>query len=1058
MKKHFYHYQPNRHQSQGGVALVAALFVLMILSVLVVAVLADVQGELRMSAVARNSERALKLAELGVKLAQATVQHGAVSGSLASVDGFADGGYFFTSMGSGMPGNEKWEQWHYDAGISGNNPMSEVTTPLRPVWMKESLGRNGIFSGSDQFTVNNVYPIVAGGAYFPIEYTTDTKLRAVDEYTGQEGVTFDPDGNFTWEGDSNGDKTNADTSNDAYAVLMSPMASYSNLSTIPGQDNPQIIQQTIYFTYSGDAAGGSASTSSDTTSTVRLRALNSLCNAATTTETNVLWEFDTGIHGFGTAPAFFDPSPGQSGDEIIYFAVLGLEGTDLRNKTRIQEHPYRVSQEPEKLYIFALVDDTSFVDAGTAECSKTGSYRLKWAHPFPDPDVAEWTDYPTEEATGTDGMFPPYVRVPSDITPFLPEDDLLFDYRDSTNDDGVQNHVRGNMYVGYFQPPSLSPVVLNPLYELNGTNTAGAKMMTTERQDTIGGVLQDPSDSSSQAYGDPADPLIELYLVYVAHPMVKQDIDKAMGYNDYSTRDWSRNYGLKKYSTVQTRVIALRDRIDGSCDSNGENCVWNWNSAKSRFPTFKWTYRVPAHDPSRSDARPWNGYGEFVWETWFEQQIAPMIGVVTTDQDGTEWGDFPNFEGGERELYPAVYVTYESLSFPDESGSDNGMDGPTTGQGSPLNFSGDAWGDSHLMVMGIRDTWDDYMEGNRTNPMFDDMVTQDNDFAVRVQSSPAESYWTHKHNGDVAGKNKICEANGAMVENTYPTDSTETVITYSTAESTAWQNADKIGFDRPYVWTEALWESNVDNGNAARDLDQQGWANSGLSSSNSSTDLDPEGETSAMCRECLEGDGLIVSVFNHDLSSYEDLRMHAVNATTGHHVWDYHMPATLAGDYFNATPAIANGLVFVAYTSRNGSRQGAFMRVLDADTGEQRQEIYFDNDPNSVSDFDGATAGRADALLLPPTIANGAVYVGTYHFRGTSNQNNDSIRIYAFSPVLRMFSLGVYPMEYTNATTIPDLTAPTGEGHKIMPRAERKIQVWITGAYSKWEEIRETQN
>ena len=149
----FWSQQP---QSQRGVALVVALFVLAILSIIAMAVFIDAQGEVKRSGVARNSEKALKLAETGVQLARAMVEQEGVSGEVASVDGFSQGGYFLASVGSGMPGNEKWEQWHYDSGISGNNVQSEITTPLRPVWMKEAPGRNGSWSGSS-FYLNNIY-------------------------------------------------------------------------------------------------------------------------------------------------------------------------------------------------------------------------------------------------------------------------------------------------------------------------------------------------------------------------------------------------------------------------------------------------------------------------------------------------------------------------------------------------------------------------------------------------------------------------------------------------------------------------------------------------------------------------------------------------------------------------------------------------------------------------------------------------------------------------------------------------------------------------------------
>ncbi|MCP4402614.1 MAG: hypothetical protein GY801_35580 [bacterium] len=1051
--------------AQQGVALIVALSVLAILSIIVLAIFNDATSELRRSGIARNSERALKLAETGVQVARAMLEEGGVGGSLSSVDGFSDGGYFFASMGSGMPGNEKWEQWHYDSQITGNNVQSEISVPLRPVWMKEAYGRNGLIESNSRVYINNLYGIVSGGAYFPIEAATTTNIRAVHEFTGESGTTDTPlkyntadNVSYTWEGDTNGDKTVAINSyNNGYAINMSPMASYSNFSTVPDKSDPVITHQTLYHTY----AGGSGSSNSDTTSTVRIQAVNALCNASDNTEASVLWEFDTQLHGYGTAPAVFDPSPNQPGDEIVYFAVLGQDDANLRDKESVQKQPNEISDDPDKIYIYAIVDETG---SAADECSKTGRYRLKWAHPFPDPDVADWTDYPTEEATGTNGMFPPYVRRSSDMAS-LPEDDLLFDYRDSIYDDDMQNQVRGNEYIGVFQPASISPVVIKPLYELDGIDLSGSQMVSENRIDTIDGALQNPNDKTSvRIKGDPADPFIELYLVYVAHPYVKYSASnsgKSMGYNLTDTRNWGRNYELKKYTNLQTRVIALRDRLDGSCDSDnnasnghdGDACAWSWKSAKSRFPVFKWNYRVPGWDPSRSDQRPWNGYGEFVWDTWFEQQIAPMVGIVEADQDGSSWGSISNQAGGERQIYPTLYVTYESLSHPDESG--NNVNGPTTGNGSPVNFGSDQWGDNHLLIMGLRDTWDDYMQGKPTNPMWDAMLTQDNPYAVPVQSKPVEDYWTHKHD-DI-----ICAADGSMIPRTY-TGTSEVVISYpdSSNMALAAANDDKVGFARPYVWTESLWEENVDNGDPNRDLDKQGWDKSGLSSSGTSNDVDVEGETSAMCVDCLDGAGLIISVFNHDLSGViEDLRMHAVNARTGQHSWDYHMPAVFTGDFFNATPAIANGKVFVAFASRNGDRRGAFLKVLNADTGAKEQSVWFDNDASSRTFDDARTAGRADALIMSPTIANGAVYVGTYHFNGTtSDQSDDTIRIYAFSPVMRLFSMGVYPLAYTNETTIPDLISPVTDSTMArLPRVERKLQVWITGAGSKWEEIRETR-
>ncbi|GAK57419.1 Tfp pilus assembly protein PilX [Candidatus Vecturithrix granuli] len=1041
-----------RSEQQAGVALVAALFVLVVLSTLVIAVLADVQGELRMSAVERNSERALKLAELGVQIARGTILQGELGGELSSVDGFAQGGYFFTTLGSGFPGNEKWEQWHFDASITGNNNLSEITTPVRPIWAKELLGVNGTWADSDtNFTLHNLYGIVAGGAYFQLEEGTGTAIRAVDEYRGSAGVDFDPKGNFspktvTWKGNAEGDKTikETDTSQDAYnrgyAVRMSPMASYTNISTIPGQENPMIVRQTLYLTY----AGGSTSTTVDTDSTVRLRAVNSLCNSSDTgnpPKTQNIWEFDTGLHGIGTAPAFFDPSPDQPGDELIYFAVVHTGNADLKLRSSIQNFPIHSdnSMLSENIYIYALVDESKPTDA-TDPCSRTGSYRLKWTRPFPDPDVNDWTDYAIEQTTGTNGQRPPYVRRPSDMTPFLPEDDLLADYRhDRYNTERtsiaasvIQGQMRGNVYTGFFEPPSISPVILKGLYELDTVNTDGTRKISDQREDAV-------------ADGDPADPMLELYLAYTVHPMFKRYGEYYYGAIPYDSADgadavdakWDKAAGRKKLIQAYVQVIALRDRLDGSCDTNGKNCSWNWSSAKSRFPTFKWMYKVPAWDPSRSDKRPWNGYGEFTWDTWFDQQIAPMIGLIDEDQDGTAWG---SVSGSGRDQYVVIYPSYESLGFVDEAG-DNVKNGPTTGNGSPVDFSNDNWADSRLMVAAVRDTWDDYMEGRQTNPLYSAMKTQNNPFAMPVQSSPMEPYWTHKHDGT------ICASDGSMPADKYPIPfETETVITYSSTEAAAWNNADKIGFPRPYTWWEALWNANVKNntlGLTGRGMTDQGWANTSGSSSNSS-DIDVEGETSAFCRECANNDGIIVQVFNHDLgTTIEDLRVHGINAKTGKHVWDYHMPTVYLGDNSNSTPAIANGLVFIGFDVNLGNLKGAYLQVLNADNGESRQRMVVDR--------------NADALIMSPTIANGAVYLATYDWTaaGTRSESNPHyIRLYAYSPVLRLFSIGVYPIAYTNESTIPDFS--TYKPDVYMPRAERKIQVWITGSGSKWEEIRET--
>jgi hypothetical protein len=417
-----------------------------------------------------------------------------------------------------------------------------------------------------------------------------------------------------------------------------------------------------------------------------------------------------------------------------------------------------------------------------------------------------------------------------------------------------------------------------------------------------------------------------------------------------------------------------------------------------------------------------------------------MLADTNINQDGTTWLNTTNQACGKENLYTVVYPSYESLGFVSGGANDNDQSPPTTGNGAPVSFPNsdydDYWDISRIMIMGVRDTWQDYMRGEQTNCLFGNMTSQGNPYAVVAKSSPMEPYWTHQHGPD-SDPNRICNEDGSDPHQKYSPDSIENLITYPQYVA----NADKVGFARPYIWSEGMWEEHIDNTNSnendpdahpKRNLSAQGWK--GISGNYNSYDADVEGETSAFCRECLDGDGLIVTVFNHDMTSdREDLRVHAVNATTGVHTWDYHMPAKLAGDYFNATPAIANNLVFVAYQRHTGRQ--SILQVINADSGTGKQRVPFDSD--------------SDVVVIPPTIANGAVYVGSYDFNtGTDNNSmdDDVIRIFAYSPMLRMYSVGIYPMSTSLSLTDTEFSN--------MPRAERKLQVWITGDESKWEEIR----
>jgi len=1061
-------------QNSRGVALLLALFVLVIFSVLGMAMLSNVNQELKMSKNFENSERALKIAEAGVQIARSSFFDPALVAStgtkeVTSVDGFIMGGYFLTRLESNFRGNEKWTQWRHDEGLSGNNNESEITVPLRTVWFTNSSGINGSWTGNT-FYVNNIYSIVARGTYFPIEGASGTLVRAHDEYTGKQKVDKD-DPAFANPYYWTYDKALNDTALAVtypfngpvnYAVGMSPMVSFSDYTTkinTDGKLGEVIIQQTLYFAYSGSSTD--LSSSADTTSTVRLRAANALCNMTNNGEpVKSLWEFDTGMHGIGTAPAFFDPDPDTPGDEIIYFAVIsrgkpGSAGALDLNAADVNEsraYPSLATDDPEQLYLFAVVDTTGRVSS----CTSTGTYTVKWAHPFPDPDVAEWTDYPTEHATGTNGQRPPYIRRPSDMTPFLPEEDLLADYRDGPGYNGRNsgagkssydrqwNQIRGNFMGG---EPAVSPPVVKALYRLNSGE------FSAERADALAGN------------GNPDDPLIDIYLTYSAltrvsflrpasSPWVSHWFwDKVKGYQGDG---WSMP-GYRKPNECHTYVIALRDRVV----RNGS--AWNWNSAKSRFPTFKWTYKVPGWDPDQTDQRPPNGYGVYNWDTWYGGSVAPMINTLAWNQDATKWGEVKSGSdklAGDANLYTILYPYYKSAGFvhggAERNDTSTGRKGPKINEGSPVNFSGDSWTDTRVMISSVRDTWEDYMEGKQTNPLWQAMATGVNPyFSNPSRSNPVEPYWTHQN---AAADPNTVDALG------------HSLITYNAALKAQYPaNTNKIGFPRPYQWWEALWAANVRGAAdaAPQSLYSQGWAGVVSGSKDTSLDVDVEGETSAMCKECLNTQGLMVFAFNHDLDSTgdhdgndaddrEDLRIHGINATTGVHQWDYHMAASLAGDDSNSTPAIANNRVFVAYekfgnkTVNKGENRQVILQVLSAEDGSAEQSITVDSE--------------ADAIIMPPTIANGAVYVGTYSFGsprtlGDGNKKNDYIRLFAMSPVLRLVSTGIYPMEYRSYTTIDEIDYKQFLDQNSTTFSQdpsiRQLQVWITGTSSKWEEVRE---
>ena len=1059
-------------QNSSGVALLAALFVLMVMSILSIGMLANVDEDIKISKNQERSERALKVAEAGLQIARSTFFDSAESNfsgdetrELHSVNGYIHGGYFLAQLTSGFTGQEKWTQWRYDIGLSGNNQESEITAPLRRVWATNDNGTNGSWSGT-AFYAENLYGIVATGVYFPIAGGSDTDVRAHHEYTGRQNVWSTPNVDMSLIATK---PTASDAS--SYAVNMSPMTTYTDYA---GTDTR--VAQIIYFTYSGSATDLSGS--ADTTSTVRLRAADAMNDMAG------IWEFDTKLHGISTAPAMFELNPEDPNDpsRLIYFAVISqgahtaysplpsgltqtrdLNGTDGHD---ITSYPSEAQDYPEQIYLFALIDNGS-------------SYTVKWNRPFPDPDVVEWTDYPTEHASATNGQSSPFVGRPSDMRTYLPEDDLVVDYRDGPGGsrataygtDNQWNQIRGNVFSQQGTPPSVSPPIVNVLYvDADGD-------LTERRQDAV----------------DPLDPIIDVYLMYAMNSRVTfysqptwmpTPGDARHNYgNSILNVDGNAGWGaagFRKPNALQTRIVALRDNF---VRKNGN---WDWNDAKSRFPEFKWSYRVPGYDPGPTDTIPADGYGEYSWDAWFTGQIAPMIMNHVNNSEDSDGDDRrgdrdeygASFDGmstaGTKNLYTVLYPYFKSTGFPTGGGPNNdntsNAQGPTTGQGAPSNFNSQGWLDARIMVAALRDTWDDYKNGNRTN-------ISGSNVANPELSNPVEPYWYYS---------QYDRDNGPNVEDHQYQDGTATVnynASYTDEAGVASLVAPfppgvQVGFPRPYIWSESLWNTNVRDAAVDGDSDppewslyREGWEKAGFTSATADTsgDADIESETAAMCKDCLREDGLLVLPFNHDLETSptdstwnrEDLRLHGINSRTGLHVWDYHIASSMAGDNANNTPAIANNKVFVAYmmfgAENNTANRKALITVLDANDG-------------TAIDLERTIDEDADAVILSPTIANGMAYVATYDFNGLSGSNSsttDEIRLFAMSPMIRLVSTGIYPASPnlnidTRTDTVGTLNysdtfkdTDTDYSVQRVRTARRRIQVWISGDTSRWEEVKE---
>jgi outer membrane protein assembly factor BamB len=726
----------------------------------------------------RDSTEAFFAADAGLEAGKLAFERTNQVFGIPRLSGRVGDAAFTVRPGVGNFGDESWLQWSHDERASRRNPESAIGANLRLGWTTQaSPARNGASIGTS-FYVTNLFTVVASGLiYTSYENPADgsVQLAAFDEL----------DGSLYWTTESLG--------------LLGDGVRLAAPGAVEETD-------TLYLclTSSTDAAG-----------TVRLLAL--LVSPA---GASVKWTFDTGMHGIATPPAIYNPDLTTGGEEIVYFGVVETPAWNLLSLGSAQVQPFR-DDAPEGVFVFAVRDD------GPRSSPQVG----KWLHPFPDPEIAARTDYPTEPWPAVSG---PVTR-PSRVAPFPPEDDLVIDYLNTT---GTDFGVRGDVYV-MFDPHSLGPPVL------------------------------DVRDGGTPS--DPGDDVIDIFVYYTA--VVDRDVS------------WAA-YGETVPSSRQVRwqaeLAALRD------------------TPSARFPQLKWTANPPPHDPTAGDGIASEDYGASNWDTFFEQQVAPVVTRTRVNDDGTPRADLD--DDGQPDEVTLLFAPYESLGY----------------ASSGAYANADARAFSRGLVAAWADTSDAWQRGEPTG---DDGA-----------SRPVEFYW-QSAGGD----------GGAFTK-------------------------------RPYAWSEQALDASGELGVGA------------YASVTRSADLDVEGETMAFDAQA----NLLYFVFNHDLwptsADMESLRVHAVNATTGSEAWRQDIPARLAGDAFNASPSVAGGFIFLLEVAP-GTRT-ARLNVLHGNDGQ-----FAATSPITVdTDADGAN--------LAPTIANDAVYVGTY----------DAIdlvqRVLALSPNVWLLSTG----------------------------------------------------
>jgi len=505
-------------KNERGSTLLGLIIVTALLSIAAAALMIDIASASRIAVRKRASLTAFQAAEAGLEAGRLAFENTNDLFGIPRTTGTLPGATFDVRPGVGNFGTESWPQWGFDPRASRNNPTSTVGEVPRLGWRTAfSPAKNGDWAGG-HFYGNNLFAVVANQiAFLSYENPVDGTINIA--------AFSSLDGSVLWQTDTNS--------------LLGDGLALSAMATIEEAG-------ILVFTYlSENTAAG----------TVRLMALD-----VNDTTVAIRWTFDTGIHGLGSPPAIYNPDPTAGGEEIIYFTVAEAPDWQVSDVSAGRTYP-ELGDRAEGVSVFAVRD------------GGPGNAIAKWAHPFPDPEVSRWTDYPTERWTVPAGS----IDRPARVYGRPPDEDLIVDYYNSNA--GMLTTVLGDLYM-VFDPQSFSPPVL--MVEDMGTATT-------------------------------ADDHIHIYVYYAV--ISDKDIAGGSWYQNADTPPAAGNERIH----WQAEMVALRD------------------TPAARFPQFAFTYNPPAWDVNRADGIPWDGYLEENWETWFEQSSAPMITRQTQDPNGVVW-------------------------------------------------------------------------------------------------------------------------------------------------------------------------------------------------------------------------------------------------------------------------------------------------------------------------------------------------------------------------------------------------------------------------------------